>query len=403
MQDLTCYRVPCYLNEDVTLSAFGVNEVTFTSDSSFINCYSVMKNDCVLAYLEIDPKLAGPFPNMGVVKSTFNKQSVGILVGQDTQLKAGTKIGYMVTNFVKNHDEINSSNRPRDNCMYTIMTDQEVANALKNNKDSAIKSNNPNAVLDKIERFGNKSMSETPEEFKIGANARFYPPRDMVEFDRIHREWEINKTPDGIPDEWTIERIKNEFKLPENELTTDQTERFYSMIHKYRVAFLRRPDDLHLNTIGEVDLVLNNDAQYHQLSVKPNRGTPEADKLIKNILKDFLVSGVIKHGSGPYSSRVFVVYRRSCQENPDPKPRLVIDHQNINRALVPCAKYLAGVDTLLQKVQNHTFYSKMDLKGAYHQVGITENKNYISSIITVDAQFVFNVMSFGLCVAPAFF
>ena len=45
----------------------------------------------------------------------------------------------------------------------------------------------------------------------------------------------------------------------------------------------------------------------------------------------------------------------------------------------------------------------MDLKGAYHQVGIVEDKKDIASIVTVDSQFVFNVMSFGLSVAPGIF
>ena len=37
---------------------------------------------------------------------------------------------------------------------------------------------------------------------------------------------------------------------------------------------------------------------------------------------------------------------------------------------MPCSKYLAGVDSLVLKVKNHTFYSKLDLKGAYHQIDI---------------------------------
>ena len=86
----------------------------------------------------------------------------------------------------------------------------------------------------------------------------------------------------------------------------------------------------------------------------------------------YLKSGIIKHGSGPFASRVFVVYRRPSIEELVPKARLVIDYRNINKALVPCSKYLAGVDSLLLKVKNHTFYSKLDLKGAYHQIGILE-------------------------------
>ena len=131
--------------------------------------------------------------------------------------------------------------------------------------------------------------------------------------------------------------LKDEFVLPDNELTQEQTQKFYDIIFKYRVAFMRNESDINLNTIGKVDLQLNN-PDYYKLSVKPSRSSPEGNKLIREILDGYLKSGVIKHGTGPYSSRVFVVYRRTSDEEARPKPRLVIDYRQINKALIPCSK-----------------------------------------------------------------
>ena len=81
--------------------------------------------------------------------------------------------------------------------------------------------------------------------------------------------------------------------------------------------------------------------QYDEtkLMAHPTKWSLETNQLIKQILDGYLKAGIIKHDSGPFSSRVFVVYRRPSNEEPIPKPRLVIDYRNINEALVPCTKY----------------------------------------------------------------
>ena len=403
VDDLTCIDVPCYLVNDVSLVADEVNTIQIIPSKDYIVDSTILDSDQLVSYLEIDPELAGTYPNMGVVHNNLDPQQVDILVSVDKFLPAGTKIGTFKTSIRDTLPEaMDNTWQPGDNAIYSIMTDQEVAEAVNSAKVDDKVCNNPTAILDEIQRFGTLPMKDTPPEYALGHHARIFPPRDMDLFMKQHEEWKANPVPDGIRDEWTMKRIKAEFEVPDGELTEDQKKEFYEMIHKYRVAFTRNFSDVHLATIGEIDLVLN-DPEYHRLSVKPTRWSPEANKLIKEILDGYLKSGVIKHSSGPYSSRVFVVYRRACDEEPRPKPRLVIDYRNINRALVPCSKYLAGVDSLLLKVKNHKFYSKMDLKGAYHQVGIVEDKKDITSIVTVDSQFVFNVMSFGLSVAPGYF
>ena len=403
IEDITCIDVPCYLAEDKKLVAHEVNKVRIVSNAEYIKNKKIMKASNIVTYLEIDPNLAGYYPNMGSVHNTLNEQTIDLLVSKNVDLKKGSRIGSLKTSTREQLPTIMASDwKPNELAIYNIMTDQEVAEAVNAGKQADKVSNNPNALLDEIKRFGNLPMTETPIEYQLGHSARIYPPRNMEEFDKIHEEWEKDKIPDGVQDAWTEKRIKAEFKLPEGELNEDEQKRFYAVIHKYRVAFVRNSADVHLNTIGEVDLQLNN-PEYHKLSVKPTRWSPEANRLIKEILDGYLQSGVIKHGSGPYSSRVFVAYRRENEDEPSPKPRLVIDYRNINKALIPCSKYLAGVDTLLLKVKNHKFYSKMDLKGAYHQIGIVEDKKDITSIVTVDSQFVFNVMSFGLSVAPGYF
>ena len=396
-------ELPCYITEEVTLVKNEVTEIEITSYSSGMVQQHKLEQENLVFFLEVDGKLTGYYPNFGFIRNKLDKQKISIISGTDKVLQSGTKIGVIISSLGDELPKrIGRDWEPKDNIIYTILTDQQVAEAINTGPENQNTSRNPTAVLDDIPKFGALPMEDTPEEYSLGHHARIFPPRDMDLFNRQHEELLRNPQSDDIADEWTMEKIKKEFILPENILTDEQKERFYGIIYKYRVAFNRNSHDLFLATVGEVNLELSSN-DYSKLSAKPTRWSPETNLIIREILDGYLKSGVIKHGSGPYSSRVFVVYRRTNPDEPKSKLRLVIDYRNINKSLVPCSKYLAGVDSLLMKVKNHKYYSKLDLKGAYHQVGLVEQAKDISSIVTMDSQFVFNVMLFGLSVAPGYF
>ena len=206
--DFTCIEVPCYLNKDVDLVADQVNSIHILPDKSFIIDENILKNNNLITYLELDETIVGLYPNIGIVNSNFSSQSIGILSSVDRKFKKGDKIGYFKTALAGSlPDNMSNDWSPNDYQMYSIMSDQEIAEALNSAKRSDKVSNNPNAVIDEVPRWGNLPMSETPDQYKLG-NARVYPPRDMEEFDRLHEEWKHHRIPDAINDTWTYARIK---------------------------------------------------------------------------------------------------------------------------------------------------------------------------------------------------
>lgn len=402
-QPVSTLQVPCYLNKFVNLIKDSVTILSIKSDESLFRegCIPLQNNST--CYLEIDPKLTGIYPNFGIIKPLLAPQTIEIISGSNMKLNEGKQIGYICTGQMGQiKEQVSNDWSPDETVLYSVMTDQQVADAL--NKSPTLKTcANPTAILDyPLPTYGNLPMNETPPEFALSHRARIFPPRDMTAFEDQHAQWLQNPQPDGIPNEWTMDRIKDEFIVSTDDMTDDQLDRFYNLLHKYRVCFARDENDVNISTLGEIELVLKDEEKYN-LSAKPTKWTPEGNRMIKEILDGYLKAGVIKHGSGPYASRVFIVYRRTTPEEVSPKPRLVIDYRQINKSLIPCSKYLAGVESLLLKIKNHNYYSKLDLKSAYHQIGIVEHSKDISSIITFDAQYVFNCMSFGLSVSPAFF
>ena len=394
--------IPCYARTDQHIEEDEVSKIKITTDFDlFYNTNFFVPN--TLAYLEIDSKITGIYPNCGVVHANNLEQEIDILADKDYDIYAYQQIGtFNIANLDELPSDLSNNWQPNYDSLYTILSDQQISDALNSAEPYNNISNNPTAIFDEIPTWGSLPMKDTPSEYALGHHARVFPPRDMQLFEQQHQDWLADPCSDNLPDEWSRERIVQEFKLPENELSFEQKEKFYDIIQKYRVAFSRNDADLGLGSVGEIDLVLKTD-DHSKLKAKPSKWSPESNELIKKILEGYLKSGIIKPGTGPYASRVFVTYRRPTIEEPNPKPRLVIDYREINKALVPCSRYLAGVDSLLLKVKNHLYYSKLDLKGAYHQIGILEDAKDISAIIAMDSQYVFNVMSFGLCIAPGYF
>ena len=248
VDDVTCIDIPCYLVGPTVLVADEVNTIQVIPNTDYIGDDSFLNNDELITYLEMDPALTGMYPNMGAMDNNLGPQELQVLVAVDAVLPAGAKIGNIKT-AVRDSlpKKMENDRKPPEKSIYSIMTDQEVAEVVNSARVTDKVCSNPTAILDEIQRFGNLPMKDTPPEHALGHRARLFPPRDMDLFMSQHEEWKKNPVPDGVRDEWTMKRIKQEFKLPEGELTEEQKHIFYDMIHKYRVAFTRNLSDIHCN------------------------------------------------------------------------------------------------------------------------------------------------------------
>ena len=192
-ENISCIQIPCYVEEDTLLESDFVNEVKIIPLMGQSVQQSVLENRKLVAYLEVKTNLTGKYPNFGIIRKSFDVQSIALIAGTDTILKSGTFIGYMQTSFVENLPERMAYDWiPKANAIYSIMSDQQVAEAINSAKKYNNSSQNPTAVLDKIPKFGTLPMKDTPPEFALGHHARIFPPRDMQLFNEQHEEWKRN-------------------------------------------------------------------------------------------------------------------------------------------------------------------------------------------------------------------
>ena len=90
-------------------------------------------------------------------------------------------------------------------------------------------------------------------------------------------------------------------------------------------------------------------------------------------------------------------------EKKDSTKRFCIDFRALNKISKGSAVPLPIIDDILASLGSARYFSKLDLKSGYWQVGMEESSKERVVVTTHRGLFHFNVMPFGLCNAPGVF
>ncbi|KAF4332523.1 gag polymerase env poly [Fusarium beomiforme] len=144
----------------------------------------------------------------------------------------------------------------------------------------------------------------------------------------------------------------------------------------------------------------------HRIDLLPGKSPPYGPiyplsqlelKELRQYLDDNLASGRIRPSKSPAGAPILFVPKK------DGSLRLCVDYRGLNGASVKNRYPLPLVTEILDRIQGAKFFSKIDVKDAYHRIRIAEGDEWKTAFRTRYGHFEYVVMPFGLTNAPATF
>lgn len=119
--------------------------------------------------------------------------------------------------------------------------------------------------------------------------------------------------------------------------------------------------------------------------------------VLKKYIDEHLANGFITPSTSPAAAPILFVKKK------DGSLRLCVDYRGLNRVTIKNRCPLPLIHELLDRLRSARFFSKIDLRNAYHQIRIKEGDEWKTAFRTRYGLFEYRVMPFGLTNAPASF
>ena len=167
-----------------------------------------------------------------------------------------------------------------------------------------------------------------------------------------------------------------------------------ALLCKHSPLFAESDDDRDRTHLVQHDIQTGEAGPIRQ----PPRRVPEAQKEImeEEVAKMFW-QGVDDPGQSPWASPVVLVKKK------DGSTRFCVDYRRLNTVTLFDAYSLPRIDETIDSLAGSKFFTILDLLSGYWQVGLTEAARQKSAFVTRSELYLWNVMPFGLCNAPAMF
>lgn len=136
------------------------------------------------------------------------------------------------------------------------------------------------------------------------------------------------------------------------------------------------------------------------IRTRSRRVSRDDEAFMDNEIAKLLRAGKIERSQSEWRSQAFVV---RCSDEAR-KPRMVIDYKStINQFTDHDAEPLSTMDEVIEQVSKWQFFSRIDLRGAYHQLPLRKEERHFTAFEAGGSLYQFKVLPFGVTNGPAGF
>lgn len=192
----------------------------------------------------------------------------------------------------------------------------------------------------------------------------------------------------------------NMLKIQKEDIPELVRERFTKMINAQREVFADPKEKLPFNTNIVANIrTSDQDPVYSKLYPYPMGVADFVNEEIKQLLKD----GIIRPSKSPYNNPVWVVDKKSFDENGNKKKRLVLDFRKLNAKTIDDKYPIPNEMVILSNMGKAKFVTTLDLKSGFHKIELKESDREKTDFAVNNGKYEFCRMPFGLKNAPSIF
>lgn len=172
-------------------------------------------------------------------------------------------------------------------------------------------------------------------------------------------------------------------------------EQLANLLQEYRDVFSKSTRNMGLTTLTKHKIDVGDAAP---IKCRPYRVSQKERQLIDEQIREMLESNVIRPCHSPWASPVVLVKKK------DGSTRFCVDYRKLNNVTRKSTYPIPNIDDILTYLGDSKYFTTLDMFSGYWQVEIEEeSKQYTAFIAQGHGLYEFNVLSFGLCNAPATF
>jgi hypothetical protein len=120
-------------------------------------------------------------------------------------------------------------------------------------------------------------------------------------------------------------------------------------------------------------------------------------EVLRRYIEDAIAKGWIRPSTSPAGAPILFVPKK------DGTLRLCVDYRGLNKVTIKNRHPLPLISEILDRLQGAGYYTKLDLKDAYHRIQIQPGDEWKTAFRTWYGHFEYLVMPFGLANTPATF
>jgi hypothetical protein len=118
---------------------------------------------------------------------------------------------------------------------------------------------------------------------------------------------------------------------------------------------------------------------------------------IEKQVMELMAQGVIQPSSSPFASPALLVGKKNLTW------RLCVDFRHLNAMTIKNKYSLPVIEELIDELASSVWFSTLDLRAGYHQIGMAAGEEYKTAFQTHHGHFEYKVMPYGVTGGPATF